>query len=31
MAQDETYINADEAAGPGADMPKQAREEVETA
>lgn len=29
MAQDEKYINADADAGPGADMPEDAREEVE--
>ena len=28
MAQDEKYINADVDAGPGADMPDSAREEV---
>lgn len=28
MAQDEKYINADVDAGPGANMPESAREEV---
>ena len=28
MAQDEKYINADADAGPGADMPEDAREEA---
>lgn len=28
MTQDEKYVNADAAAGPGADMPKDAREEA---
>lgn len=31
MVQDENYINADEDAGPGVDMPEVARKEVETA
>lgn len=28
MSQDKKYINADVDAGPGADMPESAREEV---
>ncbi len=28
MAQDKNHINADEDAGPGADMPEDAREEA---